>query len=112
MTKRSPPVRARQKKVRLTPAPPPPAVRSPAHVKGRRGPSSFKAVIRMWPTKALMASDLGVKQSRVEKWYVRDAIPAEFWVVLIQTADRGGLDLTYQDLAELAALSESESVAA
>ena len=52
-----------------------------------------------------MANDLGVKQSRVEKWYVRDAIPPEFWVGLIQTADASGIDLIYQDLATLAAMN-------
>jgi hypothetical protein len=104
-SKRSPPVRARHKR-RLASTP-------SVHIQDRSGPASFKDVIRLWPNKGFMARDLGVKPSRVEKWFVRDMIPPEFWVAVIQCAERAGFDLIYQDLAALAALNlDPDSVAA
>ena len=78
-------------------------------------PKTFRAVIKLWPTKPTLAADLADAlrvrdeagrtrlRSRVEKWYFRDTFPAPFWLALVTAADKRGIKLTYEELAAIAA---------
>lgn len=65
--------------------------------------SSFRDVVALWPSPAVMASDIGAGVAAVRKWPQRDVIPAEWWVPILQTdvARRSGI--TAELLATLAA---------
>jgi hypothetical protein len=69
---------------------------------------SFRAVIDLWPSKAQLARDIGCAESRVQKWSVRNSIPAEWWLRLINAAHRRGYKVSFEDLAGLAAVSAPE----
>lgn len=73
---------------------------------------SFKQAMDLWPSKLVLAQDLGVLQSRVEKWYFRDNIPAEFWQDMIDVAKRRKLGkLTHEGFGKLAALGRPPRLA-
>lgn len=68
-------------------------------------PTSFKAVIDLWPTKAALARDLkakggATKTAPVREWYSRNSIPITWFdPLLAAAAERGFHELNYRLLA-------------
>jgi hypothetical protein len=60
-------------------------------------------IIRLWPSDADFAVDVGVKLSRVRVWRHRRFIPPEFWAGIEQAAYRRNIiGASASDLAKLA----------
>lgn len=66
-------------------------------------PSSFRAVIELWPSREAMAADIGARSSAVSKWWQRDGIPAEWWATVLSTDKAREKDITAEVLTGLAA---------
>lgn len=49
-------------------------------------------------------SDLGLTRRNVYNWLVRENLPAQYDVALVSAARRKGIDITYEDLAQMRAL--------
>jgi len=64
---------------------------------------SFREIIQRWPDPATstLARDLGCKNTTVSKWRVRDSIPSEFWLSLVNAAQERGVQVTLRELAEI-----------
>lgn len=43
-------------------------------------------IIKLWPTLADFAADMGVKRNTARGWKRRNSIPWKYWPVLIETA--------------------------
>lgn len=71
--------------------------------------TSFKNVIDLWGSRDGMASDIGAKPSAISKWWQRDSIPAEWWVLVLATKRASDSGLTAETLASLAAREDAES---
>ena len=66
-------------------------------------PTSFRAVIELWPTKEACASEVGANASQVSKWGQRNSIPAEWWTALLTSTTAKAVGLTSEILTKLAA---------
>lgn len=66
-------------------------------------------IIGMWPTRAVLASRLGVKTDRVHKWAAQQRIPAEFQQAVLDLAREAGFDLTASELVSAAAMRAGRS---
>lgn len=47
--------------------------------------NSFRDVVELWPTPDDLAADIRAGRWAVRKWRSRDAIPAEWWLPILQT---------------------------
>jgi uncharacterized protein YjcR len=64
---------------------------------------TFKEVIDLWPSVDELAEDLGKKPNTVRKWRVRNSVPADEWMRLIQSARARGIERVNADaLAKIA----------
>lgn len=62
--------------------------------------ASVRDIIGLWPTQVALASALGFKADRIEKWCKRDRIPAEHHFAIVQAARRSGIEgVTFEVLA-------------
>jgi hypothetical protein len=59
-----------------------------------------KNLIRLWPTVAEFARDLGQQPARVYKWSGRDSIPPQFWREVVRAAEARGIAVTVDDLLD------------
>ena len=53
---------------------------------------TFSDVIGLWPTSRDLANALGVEPEAVRNWKARNSIPPEYWVELVDAADRAGIE--------------------
>jgi hypothetical protein len=60
----------------------------------------MEQIIRIWPSLALLATDLGVPYPTVAAWRQRGSIPARYDLDLVEAARRRGHELALSDLAE------------
>jgi hypothetical protein len=67
--------------------------------------SSFRALIKLWPSYERMAADIGAKSSTVSKWWQRDSVPAEWWAPILSTDIAIKSRLRPETLIDLAARS-------
>lgn len=72
-------------------------------------PSSFRAVIELWPSREAMATDIGAGASTVSKWWQRDSVPAEWWSSVLSTDRAQTAELTAETLTALAARESIEA---
>ena len=56
--------------------------------------------MRIWPTLADLASDLGKPYQTVAAWKQRGRVPADHDLDLIEAARKRGADLTLEELAQ------------
>ena len=47
--------------------------------------TSFRSVIELWASREAMAADVGAKNWAVIKWFKRDNIPSEWWLLVLST---------------------------
>jgi hypothetical protein len=62
---------------------------------------SHRQIIDLWPVKAQLARELGVKYGVLKQWYHRGRIPADYWVKIVNAAHEIDQPVTYKLLAEL-----------
>ena len=72
-------------------------------------PSSFRAVIELWPSREAMAADIGAGASAVSKWWQRDGIPAEWWSAILATGIASEKSVSAEVLTALAAREVAEA---
>ncbi len=63
---------------------------------------SFSDVIALWPSLADFAAEVGVPYGHAKQWRMRDSIPAARWTALVEAAERRGVHLTTERLAQIA----------
>lgn len=63
--------------------------------------TSYRDIIDAWPSRAVLAQDLGQKLVTVHKWYARGSIPGQFDCQILVAAPGRGVELTAEGLAEL-----------
>lgn len=49
-------------------------------------PMSYRPVIKLWPSKRLLAEDLGANLKTVQLWWFRDRIPQSWWSKILGAA--------------------------
>jgi len=64
---------------------------------------NHKEVINLWPSMTVLSQDIGEKYGTINMWRVRNRIPADQWVGLVESAQARDIPLTYKMLAEAAA---------
>lgn len=69
---------------------------------------TFRDVIRLWPSKEALASDVSVRLPAVNKWWQRDRIPAERWSAILSTDKARSSGVTSETLVALAARDNAE----
>ena len=62
-------------------------------------------IIKLWPSRNDLASDLGVQRIVVHQWHRRGNIPGSMDVRLIEAANRRSIALTYEMLAKARAVA-------
>lgn len=65
--------------------------------------SSFRSIIRLWPSADAMAHEIGASPFATRKWAGRDRIPAEWWTAVLSSDRVRGAGVTADLLTELAA---------
>lgn len=61
---------------------------------------SFKQIVKMWPTRATLASDICVKERAVDHWCDRNSIPAKYDAALLDAAAIRGIPLDARTLID------------
>ncbi len=64
---------------------------------------TFREVIAAWPSLETLAEDAGVSANTAKQWRTRNKIPDERWAAVAAGADRRGLPVTLEVLADLSA---------
>lgn len=65
---------------------------------------SHAEILGLWPSLNDVATDVGARLVAVRKWRARNSIPAEYWLALVQAAERRGISgVTLMLLARIAA---------
>lgn len=72
-------------------------------------PTSFRAVIDLWPSREAMAADVEAGNWAVIKWFKRDNIPSKWWPRVLSTDRARSAGLTSDLLAALAAREEART---
>ena len=63
-----------------------------------------KDIIRLWPSRAALATDCGVRVGVVKQWERRNSIPSAYWAATVAGAlTRGIPNVTLECLAQVAA---------
>jgi len=57
-------------------------------------------ILRLWPSLADLADDMGKPYSTVNNWMARNRVPMEYWVRLVDAAACRDIPLTYGQLAK------------
>lgn len=89
-------------------------IKSSRSLRARRGSSppritSFRSIIELWgASRADMASDIGGTAANVSKWWQRDWIPPEWWMVILRTGRARAAGVSANTMAMLAAGSKDE----
>lgn len=66
--------------------------------------NTHREIIGLWPTRVILARELGVSDGLVHAWHRRDSIPTRYWQGLAKVArDRGLIDITADLLASIKA---------
>jgi hypothetical protein len=61
--------------------------------------SGMENILRIWPTMADLAADLGIPYQTVAAWKNRGRIPATYDVQIVDAAKARGVPLTFEALA-------------
>lgn len=64
---------------------------------------SFQQIIKKWPDRSALASDLGVMDETIKGWIKRESIPANYWKRLIAAGAERGIYVSPDKLIDLAA---------
>jgi hypothetical protein len=67
------------------------------------GLTSFRSVIELWDSREAMAADVGANNWAVIKWFKRDNIPSEWWLLVLSTEQARAAGATSDLFARLAA---------
>lgn len=70
---------------------------------------SISEVIDAWPTIGEFAADAGCGYEAARQMRRRGSIPPGYWVRIVGAAERRGIEISYQLLAELAAQELQEA---
>ena len=63
----------------------------------------FNDIAERWPSRAMFATDLGVKYTTARGWSQRDSIPSAYWRALINAGMRRNIEISPDLLIDLAA---------
>ena len=64
---------------------------------------NFRQIIDFWDTYAELALDIGATAAAVKQMRRRNSIPSRYWLALVACSKQRGLNLSFGNLAELAA---------
>ena len=64
-------------------------------------PRDFREILSWWSTSRELAEALGIPNSMVRQWKMRNSIPANFWAAICETAIAERNNLTTRELALL-----------
>ncbi|CAB4196133.1 hypothetical protein UFOVP1299_57 [uncultured Caudovirales phage] len=53
--------------------------------------NTFCEIMALWPNRAELQRDCGVKYTTAQQWWSRNSIPSKYWMVLIASAEKRGL---------------------
>lgn len=67
---------------------------------------NISTLIAAWPTRAMLASDLGLSVDRVHKWAQSGTIPARYQLGVLEAATRRAIPLTADELVRLNACDQ------
>jgi len=74
--------------------------------------NTHSSLLRLWPSFADLAKDIGAKEATVRKWVVRNRIPPAFWPSLVSSAENHKIPgITYERLALIAAARRTREAA-
>lgn len=60
-------------------------------------------IINLWPSMPVLAFEVESNLGAVKQWKIRNSIPSNKWVKLVEAAQSRDISLTYKTLAEAAA---------
>jgi hypothetical protein len=63
--------------------------------------STIKELLGLWPSRQIIAVDVGAKLDAVHKWPLTNSIPSRYHAALLESAVRNGVALTAEKLAQL-----------
>ena len=63
--------------------------------------TSHKDIIELWPSQAVFGREINQPYSKVIKWYLRERIPAEYWLRIVTAAHVHDFPITVKMMAEL-----------
>ena len=72
---------------------------------------TIKQLIDLWPTRKVLAEDVGASKDRVDKWAQTGSIPAKFHARVIRAAGSRGFAVTADDLVRLHDQTSGEAAA-
>jgi len=75
-------------------------------------PSTVKQLIDMWPTRKVLADEIGTSKERVDKWAQTGSIPARFHAAVLRAARQREFVVTADDIVRLHDQTEGEAVSA
>lgn len=62
---------------------------------------TIKALIDLWPSRKILADEIGTTVDRVHKWAQHGAIPARFHAVIIRVGAQRGFRITAENMVAL-----------
>lgn len=69
--------------------------------------NTFRTIMALWPSRSDLAADCRVQYGTVKQWHLRDSIPADRWLSIVQAASaRGITGVSLDTLAHIAASKE------
>jgi predicted PhzF superfamily epimerase YddE/YHI9 len=68
-------------------------------------------LIKQWPSRAVLADDVGVRTGTVNQWARRNTIPAKYHVPVLRSAASRAIEIDAQRLAELHHTPDAENCA-
>ena len=64
--------------------------------------NTFKEVISLWPSRSILADEIGVKAPAVRMWWSRNLIPGRKLRAVAEAAERAGFEgITYAGLCAM-----------
>lgn len=73
--------------------------------------NSHAEILGLWPSLIDVANDVGAKVVAVRKWRARNSIPPEYWLPLVEAAQRRGYAVTLDLLARISARAGGNAIA-
>jgi hypothetical protein len=74
-----------------------------------RGMVDVRSLIALWPSRPVLAQDVGVATGVVHQWHNRNAIPAKYHIRVVRAAGIRGLGIDAHKLAEMHAIAAGDA---
>lgn len=71
--------------------------------------STVKQLIDLWPTRKVLADEIGTSKERVDKWAQSGSIPARFHAAVLRAAGLRAFPVSAEDIVRLHDQAEGEA---